>query len=87
MIDKKIRITVSIPAYHYREMKRWAFVKGRGVATLASDILQARVEANLEQIDKMIAARANDLGLTPEELTFDIVSDGEIIVDNEEEQT
>ncbi len=75
MIDKKARITISIPEYHYRELRKWAFVKGRGVATMASDILQARIEANLGDIEKMIKSRAKDMDLDPEDLISDILGD------------
>lgn len=44
---------------------------------MISDIVQARVEANYEQIMLMLESRANDLGLTPEELKNKIINNND----------
>ena len=68
-------MTVSIPEYHYELLKCWGWVKGRSAPTMASDIAQARVEANLEQIKEMLESRAKVLGLSVDELINDIRND------------
>lgn len=77
MSDEVFRTTIKIPAYHYRLLKVWAYLKGRGVSTLATDIVQARIEANLDQINLMLESRAKDRGLSPEELMAKILSNEE----------
>ena len=72
-MDNKYRTTITIPEYHWRRGKIWAWVKGRGIATLMSDVFQARVEANEGEIQRMLENRAKDLGITPDELIQQIL--------------
>lgn len=74
MPDEKIKMTVSVPVYHYKLLKLWAYFKGRGAAMMTSDIVQARVEANLAEIDLMLKSRAKDLNLSSEELIDKIIN-------------
>lgn len=74
MSDETRRATIKLPMYHHQWLKVWAHLKGRGVSTLATDIVQARVEANLDQINLMLESRAKDRGLSPEELIAKILS-------------
>ncbi len=55
----------------------WAWLKGRPLATLASDVFQARTENsdNVSWIRENLAARAADLGLTPDQLEAQILSE------------
>ncbi|HEY9748372.1 MAG TPA: hypothetical protein V6C63_06830 [Allocoleopsis sp.] len=70
MPDKKIRTAMSVPVTHYKIGALWAWLKGRPIATLASDVFQARTEAseNQQWIEKTLAERANDMQITVEEL-------------------
>lgn len=72
-MDTKSRTTIQIPDYHWRRGKIWAWLKGRGIATLVSDVFQARVEANEDEIQRMLTNRAKDLGITPDELMDQIL--------------
>jgi hypothetical protein len=77
MPDKKIRTSILVPKYHHDLLKLWAYFKCTGVSSLTQNIVQARVEANYEQIMLMLESRANDLGLTPEELKNKIINNEE----------
>ena len=70
MADKKIRTSLALPITHYKTGALWAWLKGRPIATLASDVFQARTEASENQawIEKTLAERASDMGVTVEEL-------------------
>lgn len=70
MADKKLRTSISIPVTHYKTGALWAWLKGRPIATLASDVFQARTEASENQawIEKTLAERASDMGVTVDEL-------------------
>jgi len=77
MPDEKIRTSVIIPRYHYDLLKLWAYFKCTGVSSLSQNVLQARIEANYDQIILMLESRAKDLGLTPEELKNKIINNEE----------
>ena len=77
MSDEKIKTSINIPKYHYNWLKIWAYFKGRGTTTLAQDIIQARIEANREEISLMLESRANDLSLTPAQLIDKILKEDE----------
>ena len=68
--DKKIRTSTSIPITHYKTGALWSWLKGRPIATLVSDVFQARTENSDNQawIEKTLAERASDMGLTVDEL-------------------
>lgn len=75
--DEKYRINTTLPAYHLKWLKIWAFLKGTTKTTLASNTLQARIEANILLIKEMVAERAKDLGISPEELIDRIINNEE----------
>ena len=68
MPDKKYRTSPRLPASHYRLGTLWAWLKGRSVTTLVSDVFQARAEANEDWIRRNLETRARQMGITPEEL-------------------
>jgi hypothetical protein len=76
-IDKKIRVTALIPEYHYRRGKLWGWVKGQPLTTLVANVFAARVEANEDEIERMIENRAKDLGKTKDELIAEILGSDE----------
>jgi hypothetical protein len=80
-IDKKIKVSALIPEYHYRRGKLWGWVKGQPLTTLVANVFAARVEANEEEIERMIENRARDLGKTKEELITEILGS---VIDEEE---
>lgn len=72
---------MSVPVTHYKTGALWAWLKGRPIATLASDVFQARTESSDNQtwIEKGIAERAADLGVSPEELKQQIWREAGIV--------
>ena len=86
MADKKIRTSMSIPITHYKTGALWAWLKGRPIATLASDVFQARTEnaENQRWIEECINERATDLGVTPEQLKQQIWNDAGLSGDSVE---
>lgn len=73
MSDQKIRTSCIIPKYHHDRLRLWAWLKGTGYTTLASNVIQARVEANYDEIDRMLDYRASQLNITRETLIADIL--------------
>lgn len=63
-----VRFSVSLPDWYERKLRLWAALKGTNRATLAGNILQARVEANWVDVDREIDAVAEHLGQSREEL-------------------
>jgi len=62
------RFPIKLPPWHEKHLIWWAAMKGSSKTGLAQNTIQARVEANKDQILEMLADRANDLGITVEEL-------------------
>lgn len=63
-----IRFVVQLPPWFNRKLKLWAKVKGQPRATLAANILQARVEANWPEVDKELDAIAEEMGIDRKQL-------------------
>jgi hypothetical protein len=76
-MDKRYRITIKIPAWHNKRLREWAALKGVAPTTLAGNVLQARIEANDQQIVAMLKSRSEDEGLTIEEFIKKIVNDSD----------
>lgn len=76
-IDERYRLNIAIPAFHKQWLLIWAYLKGVSPTGLAGNILQARIETNLDQIMLMLESRANDLGLTSEELKNKIINNND----------
>ena len=72
-IDERTRLGILIPAWHKKLLYLWAGLKGTSPTNLAGNIIQARIEANLDQIMLMADSRAKDLGITTEEFIDRIV--------------
>ena len=72
-----IKFGIQLPEWYEKRLKLWAALKGTSRATLAANILQARIEANDEWIDKQLEAIAQDKGITPEELKKELLNEGE----------
>jgi hypothetical protein len=58
------RYSVRLPAWHMKRLIWWAEAKGQSVAGMWQNVVQARVEANSEQIEEMAKEIAADQGLT-----------------------
>lgn len=71
--DDRYRINITVPAFHKKWLFVWAYLKTTSPTNLAGNTLQARVEANLSQIKEMLNERAEDLGITTDELISRII--------------
>lgn len=58
------RYSVRLPAWHMKRLIWWAEAKGQTIAGMWQNVVQARVEANAEQIEEMAADIAADQGVT-----------------------
>lgn len=63
-----VRFGVSLPDWYHRKLILWAKLKGTNRATLTANIVQARIEANWDTIEKELEAIAKHQGKTYEEL-------------------
>lgn len=67
-INNNIRFNVSLPPWYDIDLELWAWVKGTNRASLASNILQARIEANKLLVKEQLEEIARDNEITLEEL-------------------
>lgn len=63
-----LRITIQIPSFIARKLICWSKAHGKPKATFASQIISARVEANVETIDKLMQDIAAYEGVSAKEL-------------------
>lgn len=77
------RFQIRLPSWHMKRLIWWSKAKGDSLSGMSGRIIQARIEANEAQIESMIADKAVDLGITPEEVKrrwlgdFDLSAFGE----------
>jgi predicted DsbA family dithiol-disulfide isomerase len=62
------RFPIALPSWHEKRLIWWAHVKGASKTSLAQNILQARIEANDQQVQQALAEIAADEGVSLEEL-------------------
>jgi len=67
-ISSMVRFGISLPDWYHRKLLLWAKLKGSNRATLAANIIQARIESNWPDIEKELEAIARYSGKTREEL-------------------
>lgn len=63
--------------FHYKWGKLWAYSKSRTLSRLITDVFEARLESNLELIERMIADIAAQRGITVEELIEEVMNEDE----------
>ena len=68
------RFSISLPDWYHHKLKLWAALKGTNRATLAANIVQARIEANWETVERDIEAFARHRGITVEELEAELLN-------------
>ena len=61
------RWQVGLPPFHEKKFLAWAYSKRQSKTALAQNIIQARIEANLTDIDMMVASQAKDWNVSVEE--------------------
>lgn len=70
---KPIKFGIQLPEWFDRRLRLWAAWKGSARATLAANILQARIEANWPEVEKWIEEEADRRGLTREQFEAELL--------------
>jgi len=71
--DRAKRFPIKVPPWHEKRLIWWAEMKGTTKSTLAQNTLQARIEANEEQIESMLSDRARDLRISVDDLKVQLL--------------
>lgn len=64
---------VGLPPFHEKSLLLWAYCKRQSKTGLSQNIIQARVEANLKDIEMMVKDQATDWGCSIEEAKVKIL--------------
>lgn len=72
MLPDSPRILITLPAWHFRYLLLWAALKKQSRAGLVQNTVQARIEVNRDDIDRMIQDLAAAEGITADELKAQI---------------
>lgn len=72
-MSRKPRFPISLPTWHEKRLLWWAYLKGVSKTALAQNVVQARVEANADMIELMLADLAADEGCSVEDLKQQIL--------------
>ena len=78
------RFPIRLPQWHEKRLHWWATAKGVSKTGLAQNVLQARIEANAEQIDFMLAEMARDAGMDVDEYKAKILENAGVDFDEVE---
>lgn len=71
------RITIQLSEAEMKKLKLWAKWHGKPKATYAGQIISARLEANVETINKLVEDEARTRGVPARELEQQWLTDGE----------
>lgn len=77
MPNDPVQFTIRLPALYERRLRLWALIKGTTRANLASNVIQARIEANLEAINRDLEEIAKSEGKTVDELIAEVLNHSE----------
>lgn len=69
----KKRFPISLPPWHEKRLLWWAYIKGVTKTSLAQNTLQARIEANDDQIQSALEELAADEGVSVDDLKAKIL--------------
>lgn len=62
------RITITLSDYAFRKLACWSGLHERPKTSYAAQIIESRIEANQDVIDKLMTDEASHRGITMEEL-------------------
>jgi predicted DsbA family dithiol-disulfide isomerase len=79
------RFPIKLPPWHEKRLIWWAAMKGTTKTMLAQNTLQARIEANANDIEVMLAERAGELGVTVETLKQQLLEKSSFSPDTDDE--
>ncbi|NDJ19466.1 hypothetical protein [Myxacorys almedinensis] len=72
-----IKFGIQLPPRYDRKLRLWAKLKGAARATLAANIIQARIEANWADIDQELNGIAAEQGISRQELEAQMLNGGD----------
>lgn len=67
-MEENIRVNISLSPYDYRKLRNWSTLHGKSPTAFAGQIVAARIEANLDLINRMMEDYAKTKGISKEEL-------------------
>ncbi len=70
-----VKYSIQLPEWYDWKLKVWAKFKGTTRATLSANILQARIEANWNDLEKDIQDAANRLSVSKEQFIDGLLQD------------
>lgn len=68
MTEKKVEFTIRLSQDEAEGLELWAKYHGKGKSQYASQIVGARIEANLKLIDELVERAAESRNISPKEL-------------------
>jgi hypothetical protein len=74
MVNDAIQFTIRLPLVYERRLRLWAMIKGTTRANLATNLIQSRIEANLEAINRDLEEIARIEGKTVEDLISEVLN-------------
>lgn len=77
MPEEIYRITIQLSEAEMKKLKLWAKWHGKPKASYAGQIVSARLEANVDTINKLVADEARVRGISTEELEKQWLQDGD----------
>lgn len=77
MPNDPVQFTIRLPLLYERRLRLWALLKGTTRANLATNVIQARIESNLESINRDLEELAKIEGKTVEALISEVLDSSE----------
>lgn len=65
---------IGLPPFHEQWLLLWAYCKGTNKTALSQNIIQSRVESNVESIEAMIQQQAKDWNVSADEARVRILN-------------
>lgn len=77
MPNDPVQFTIRLPLLYERRLRLWAMLKGTTRANLAANVIQARIESNLDSINRDLEELAKIEGKTVEKLISEVLDSSE----------
>lgn len=68
IMEENLRVNITLSPYVFKKLRDWAKLHGKTPSAYAGQIVSARVEANLDIIERMLNEYAVIKGISTEEL-------------------
>jgi hypothetical protein len=77
MPNDSVQFTIRLPLLYERRLRLWAMLKGTTRANLTANLIQARIESNLDSINRDLEELAKIEGKTVEALISEVLDSSE----------